>query len=216
MKILIFGITGRTGRLVAREALKRGHEVVGIARDPDRVASEGAEIVTGTPFDYATVEKAIEGCDAVVSTLSTFSSSQGMFTRVTTPVDSMTVSIKNAVNLMKQRGLRRIVVMTARGAGDSKKGMPWSFRILLMISNLKYAYADHDNQEKLLEDSGLDWTIVRPVTLTDNNEDLSVTYKLKNNGKINAAISRNAVAHFIINCIEQGEFIREKPEISGI
>ena len=51
MKILILGITGRTGSLAAVEAIRRGHKVVGIARIPGKVTVTEAEIVSGTPYD---------------------------------------------------------------------------------------------------------------------------------------------------------------------
>jgi putative NADH-flavin reductase len=215
MKILLFGISGRTGRLVATEALRRGHKIAGIARDPGRVNIPGAEVMAGTPYDYETVRKAIEGCDAVVSTMNIFPSDQGLFSKLTTPADVMSVSVGNAVRLMKENGLKRIVVMTALGVGDSAKEVPLFFRILIKISNIGIAYKDHVAQETILEDSGLDWTVVRPVQLTDNNDDTTVIYKLGNNGKIKSSVSRNAVAHFILDCLEKGEFIGKKPGISN-
>ena len=38
MKIVLFGATGNVGRRVAAEALSRGHEVVGVVRDPAAAA----------------------------------------------------------------------------------------------------------------------------------------------------------------------------------
>jgi putative NADH-flavin reductase len=215
MKILILGISGRTGKLVATEALKRGHKVMGIARDKSKVAVEGAEITSGTPYDYETVKKAIEGCDAVVSTLSSFPASQGLFSKVKTPLDLMSVSIGNVVKQMEEKGIKRIVLMTALGVGDSSGEIPCIFRFIMKISNIKYAYIDHERQEKILESSKLDWTIVRPVMLTDKNEELSVIHNIKGEPKIKSAVSRNAVAHFILDCIEKGEFLRQKPGISN-
>jgi putative NADH-flavin reductase len=215
MKILIFGITGRTGCLVAAEAVKRGHKVVGIARDPGKVTVKDAEIVAGTPYDFETVQKAIDGCDSVISTLNVFPQTQGIFSRIKTPLDVMSVSIKNAIRAMEQKGIRRIVVMTALGVGDSAVELPAFFRFLLKISNIKYAYADHDIQEKALEKSSLDWTVVRPVGLTDKNDNLTILQNLNGVGFIRSAVSRNAVAHFMLDCVEKNLFVRQKPGISN-
>lgn len=215
MRILILGITGRTGRLVAEEAINRGHKVVGIARDQGRVTVKDAEIFTGTPYNFDIVRKAVTDCDAVVSTLSMFPASEGMFGKIKSPLDSMSVSIKNSVKAMKEKGIRRIVVMTALGVGDSAKEIPAFFSFLMRISKIKYAYADHDLQEKVLENSNLDWTVVRPVALTDKNDNLSILYNLNGVGKIKSQISRNAVAHFILDCIEENKFIKQKPGISN-
>ncbi|MGA1978615.1 MAG: NAD(P)H-binding protein [Bacteroidales bacterium] len=215
MKLLVLGISGRTGNLVAREALKRGFKVTGIARDKSKVRIDGAEIVEGTPYDIETVRTAIDGCEAVVSTLSLFPASQGIFSRIKTPLDVMSVSIQNVVTLMKEKGIKRIVLMTALGVGDSAREIPWLFSLFMKMSNIRHAYADHALQEKILEDSGLDWTIVRPAMLTDKNEDVSVLYKIKDEGKLKTYISRNAVANFILDAIEKGEFIEQKPGVSN-
>ncbi len=215
MKILVLGITGRTGKLVAIEALKRGHKVIGIARDKSRVSVPGAEIAIGSPYDEDTVRKAIEGCDAAVSTLSAFPASQGLFSKIKSPLDFMSVSVGNVVGQMEEKGIKRIVVMTALGVGDSSGDIPGFFRFVMKISNIKYAYIDHARQEKILEDSKLDWTVVRPVMLTDKDDELKVIHNIKSEPKIGSAISRNAVAHFILDCIEKGEFIHQKPGISN-
>jgi putative NADH-flavin reductase len=215
MKILILGITGRTGRLAAAEALKRGHKVVGIARDPDKVNLGDAKIVGGTPYDFETVRKAVIGCDAIIIALSLLSKSQGMFGKIETPLDVLSVSMKNTVRAMDENGIKRIVLMSALGAGDSAKELPGIARMLINLTNIKYSYDDHNIEEKVLENSNLEWTIVRPVGLNDRNDNLSVLFNLKGVGKIKNTISRNAVAHFMIDCIEKGQFIRQKPGISN-
>jgi putative NADH-flavin reductase len=215
MKILILGISGKTGSLTAEAAISRGHKVVGIARNPEKVTIKGAEIVAGTPYDLETVRKAIDGCDAVIGTLGSFSNTQGLFSKIKTPLDVMSVSMQNTVKLMEEKGMKRIVLMTALGVGDSSNMMPKVFGFIVKISNIKYAYADHDAQEKILINSGLDWTIVRPVMLKDNPENLPVLYNINGKGNITSAISRNSVANFMVDCIEKGLFIKEKPGISN-
>lgn len=215
MKILILGISGRTGSLTAEEAIKRGHKVVGIARNPEKVTIRGAEIVAGSPYDPETVRKAIEGCDAVISTLSLFPNSQGMFGKIKSPLDVMSVAMKNTVKLMEEKGIKRIVLMTALGVGDSKKYMPGFFSFIVKISNIKYAYADHERQEQVLTSSKLDWTIVRPVMLTDKDDKHTVLHNVDGVGKITGSITRSSVARFMIDCIEKGLFIRQKPGISN-
>jgi putative NADH-flavin reductase len=68
MKILLLGATGRTGKLIIAEAVKRGHKISAIARDPEKLKEFKIEITQGTPYDYETVEKALTGCEAVINT----------------------------------------------------------------------------------------------------------------------------------------------------
>lgn len=215
MKILILGISGRTGKLVASEALRRGHNVVGIARNPEVLNLNNSEIIRGTPYDFDTVRTALVGCNAVISVLSSLSKSDGLFRKIKTPLDIMSVSMKNTIRAMKEKNIQRIVVMTALGVGDSAKEIPVLFRFMMRMTNIKYSYIDHDAQEKVLEESNLNWTVVRPVMLTDKSDNISILYNIKGVGKIGSSISRQAVANFMIDCIEKEQFIKQKPGISN-
>ena len=215
MRILILGITGRTGSLAAEEAVKRGHKVIGIARDPAKVTVKNSEIITGTPYDYETVRKAVTGCDAVIGALSLISQSQGVFGKLDTPLDVLSGSMKNSIKAMREEGVKRMVLMSALGVGDSAKELPGIVRLLMNLTNIRYSYIDHEAEEKLLQNSDLDWTIVRPVGLNDKNEKLSILSRTNSTDKIKTSVSRNAVAHFMIDCIEKGTFLHQKPAISN-
>jgi putative NADH-flavin reductase len=69
MKILLLGATGRTGKHIIEEALRRGHKIAAIARNPEKLNDFKIDIIQGTPYDYETVEKAITDCDAVINML---------------------------------------------------------------------------------------------------------------------------------------------------
>jgi len=84
--------------------------------------------------------------------------------------------------------------------------MPFIGRVFIRNTNIWKAYLDHDRQEKALRASGLDWTIVRPVMLTD--EDYA-SYIVTNARATAPKISRKGVAKFILDSIEQGKYIGE-------
>src|SRR6266581_5197240 len=71
MKLVIFGATGQTGRLLIERAVSGGHEVTGFARDPNRLsASSGSiRVVQGDILDPAAVDHAVAGQEAVLSAL---------------------------------------------------------------------------------------------------------------------------------------------------
>jgi len=50
MKILLLGATGRTGKYVIEEALKKGHKISAIARDPEKIKDYQIDITKGTPY----------------------------------------------------------------------------------------------------------------------------------------------------------------------
>ena len=71
MNLLVLGATGRTGRLVVEQALAAGHSVIALVRSPEKLATSHANlrVVRGGATDTASVSRALEGADAVISTL---------------------------------------------------------------------------------------------------------------------------------------------------
>jgi len=71
MKLVVLGANGRTGRLVVEQALAAGHNVTALVRSPEKltIRNSGLRIVAGGATDAADVARALEGGDAVLSTL---------------------------------------------------------------------------------------------------------------------------------------------------
>ncbi|MGW6844096.1 NAD(P)-dependent oxidoreductase [Streptomyces sp. NPDC054958] len=74
MKIALFGATGTIGNRVLREALRRGHEVTAVVRDPARLPDSGSGtgagalvVVRGDVLDPGSVAAVVAGHDVVVS-----------------------------------------------------------------------------------------------------------------------------------------------------
>ncbi len=68
MKIALTGGSGGMGRVIAAEALRRGHRVVSIDQVLPDVENrpEGIRFVQADICDYAQLAKAFEGCDALI------------------------------------------------------------------------------------------------------------------------------------------------------
>src|SRR6266496_4463922 len=69
MRVFIAGATGVLGRRLVRRLADRGHEVVGLARDPakaDLVRRLGGEPALADLFDAGSLAKAMAGCDVAV------------------------------------------------------------------------------------------------------------------------------------------------------
>jgi uncharacterized protein YbjT (DUF2867 family) len=209
MKILVLGATGRTGKHIVAEAVKRGHTVTAIARDPEKLAGSEAVIIKGTPYDYETVEKAIEGCDAVINTLNVSRRSDNMWSPLAAPEDLISRSAANALTAMEKKGIKRFVALSTIGAGRSWKTAPGILKFLVRISNLKYAFRDHTRQEELLEGSDLDYTICRaPMLSAEINKSGAVATK-ESEKPAALKLSRNSAAEFFITIIENKNFLRE-------
>ncbi len=71
MNVVIFGANGPTGRLATRQAVAEGHTVTAVTRHPEAfpMRGEGLRVMRGDVFDPGSVEEAVTGQDAVLSTL---------------------------------------------------------------------------------------------------------------------------------------------------
>ena len=215
MKILLLGATGRTGLQIIAEALKRGHTISAIARNPDRLKDFSIEITPGTPYDYNTVEKAITGCEAVINTLNVSRKSDNPWAPLTAPKDMISKSASNAVRAMEKNGIKRFVALGAIGAGRSWKTAPGILRFLVSITNLKYAFQDHGKQEEILENSTMDYTICRAPMLSEKSNDTGAVATPEDQKPSTMVLSRNSAAEFFIRIIENNEYIRKTISLSN-
>lgn len=160
--VLVIGGTRATGLEIVKVLRARGDDVVVLAREgSDATAAErlGARIVRGDAMSPADLAAAFapsgpgEGYRAVVSTLGGRS------------VDGERPDFdgnRNVIDAARVAGVRRFVLVTVIGAGDSFKAAPWlSRRFLDRIMEAKTRAEDY------LKASRLDYTIIRPGGLLD-------------------------------------------------
>lgn len=70
MKLVLFGAKGFIGVAITNEALRRGHEVTAVVRDPSGYnPPAGVKVVVGDASNSADVAKIVAGYDAVISAI---------------------------------------------------------------------------------------------------------------------------------------------------
>jgi putative NADH-flavin reductase len=96
--------------------------------------------------------------------------------------------------------------------GDSRDQVPGFFRVLMRLT-LRSIMAAKEEQEMLIRQSGLDWTIVRPGGLT--NEPATGEYRSGMDRSIKATrISRADVAAFMLDQLTDDRYLGKTPAIS--
>jgi uncharacterized protein YbjT (DUF2867 family) len=207
MKILILGATGRTGKWLVREALSAGHKINILVRNAESLTEFGVndlQIFTGIPADINVLEKAMAGCEAVISALNVSRNSDFPWAALRTPKDFLSETIAHLITLCNKLKINRILIVSAWGVGDSRPEIPGWFGWLIDKSNIGYAYADHYAQEELLKASNLNYTIVRPVGLTNSQNDKEIRVSINGSPRPSLTISRKSVAKFMIGILENG------------
>lgn len=164
MNIVIFGANGLTGRLLTEQALAKGYRVTAVTRHPETfpLRHEHLQVMRGDVFDLASVEQAVAGQDAVLSTLGV------PFSRK--PITVYSQGIAHIMQAMNHYGVRRLICVSSSAAGtnhDTGAGFIFDnvLQPIVMSTIGKTTYADMKRMETLLMNSELDWTVVRPSGL---------------------------------------------------
>ena len=215
-KLLILGSTGRTGKYLLAEALARDFEVNILVRDAQKVkvSSEKLRIFEGTSSNKEDLAKALQGCTHVLSALNISRNSDFPWAGLRTPKDFLEKTVQNLIDLSKTHLIENVVVISAWGVAETLKDIPFWFRWMIDFSNIKYGYQGHEQQEKLLQNSEINYTIIRPVALI-NSEKLKPVVVTKNNTpKPNLLISRKNVAGFMLDVLEEKRFDKQAITIS--
>jgi putative NADH-flavin reductase len=209
MKVLVIGATGGTGREIVRQAQAGGHPVVALVRDAAKARSllPGAELVEGDVRDEAVRRRALSSCGAVISALGTGIHPFGR-------VALFSEGAKAIISAMRLDHVTRLVCITGIGAGDSRGHGGFLYDRLVQPLLLRTVYEDKDRQEKLIRQSGLDWVIVRPVTL--KNEAARGSYRVLTDlsGFHGGEISRADVAAFAVGQLASDAYLGKTPLIS--
>ena len=146
MNVLLFGATGGLGRAIVQQA--QGHHVTAFTR------AEHGDVTV----DRQAVANAVRGHDAVISALgrgNSFRSEQ-----------LMSRAMDVILPAMQREGVRRLIVTSAFGVGESFYEAPLLAKIFFRTA-LRHIYADKAIADDFVRRSGLDWTLVYPTRLTD-------------------------------------------------
>jgi putative NADH-flavin reductase len=203
LKLVVFGSTGGTGRELVRQALELGHEVTAFARQAQAlgIEHERLRIIEGDALRPVSVDAAILGQHAVLSALGT----RSLFRRIRLFSESAAL----IVGSMERRGVRRLIVESSLGVGDSRGQLGLLGTWIAVPIFLRRIYADKEKQEAIIARSQLDWTFVRPAMLT--NRPLTRTYRTWSGAgpKPSASrISRADVAHLMLSILAKPETYR--------
>lgn len=215
MKLLLLGATGRTGKLVLEKALAKGYEVNCLVRKADKVVpQQGLTIIEGNPANTTDLANAISDCDHIISVLNVSRKSDFPWAPLRTPKTYLSDVMKLLIPLAEARQIQRISVCSAWGVAETKADIPLWFKLFIDYSNIGYAYKDHERQEAILSNSKLNWTIVRPVGLTNSNKTTTIQETFNNTPKPNILISRDQVAEYLVNSLGDEQLIGKKVVIS--
>lgn len=195
--ILILGATSGIGACAVEEAVSRNLPVRAFARSADQLETRDlVEPFAGDARSAEDVTAALQGVEAVIYALGIKERIAMLWERETLFSESTRILL----DAMQDSGTRRLVVVTGFGAGRSKSAMS-SLERLGHRAVLGKPYADKDRQEAMIVESDLDWTITRPVILTNGPKSGRLKVLRDPDTWRNGLVSRRDVAGYLIDCV---------------
>jgi len=204
MKVVIFGANGKTGLLLVEYALSKGYQVVAYIRRTRSLNYSHPNLtkIIGNLDNIQKLQEAITGSDACISALGGKSLTKHSYTFIN--------GIENIITAMEQVGVKRMIYLSSLGVGDSRAYMPWLKRFLIADVILRIPLSDHNTNEKRINNSKLQWTIIRPGGLNDH-----LISEILNHGTENIkiegspSISRANVAEFMLKQLFEKKYINK-------
>jgi putative NADH-flavin reductase len=190
MHIAVIGSAGRTGRRTVARARAMGATVTGLQRRSGGAAVPGVEVVAGDATDAVVLAKTVRGADLVVCALGATPSA---------PLDTCSRATRALVDVLRACGPSRLVVVTGAMIGHSPARLPWLYRAMeKAFPTLRALLVERRVQERLVRESGLRWTIVRPPRLSDRPRRGNLAVGEELDVGLFASVSREALADFLV------------------
>ena len=207
LHITIFGASRGIGRHALELALQAGHHVTALLRDPNAVAeTPRLRVLRGDATNIADVREAVSGADAVVCAVGAPALSRS---RVRSEATAL------IVQAMREQGIERLLCVSVLGAGEQRAALPFLLRRVIFPTYLRRPVAEHERQERLLRDSELDCTAVRPPTLTDGPRTGQYAHGFGVDfAGLTLKVSRADVADFLVAQLDDTRYSRRAVAIS--
>ncbi|EGF52432.1 NAD(P)-binding oxidoreductase [Bacteroides fluxus] len=197
--VILFGVTGSIGNYIIK-ALETLNDVrlTLFVRNSLKLSKEQKEkhrIIEGDVMNYKNVKDALKGQDIVYFGLS----------------GNLDAMVKNIIKAMKETDVKKIIAISSMGIyGASwkatlcrKKDAP-GFLNSIMLTVMKPMFRQHRKLADIVENSGLDYTILRPGRFTYDDE-ISYQITYKGEPELGRDISRKSIAHFVMKIVKAPE-----------
>jgi hypothetical protein len=214
-RVCIVGASGKLGQYMVGHALDRGYEVVGVCREKsvgklDRFKGR-ITIVPGLTNDRQVIERAVAGCDGVLTVLMPWG------------VNDYSSGTAQAVLDYARPGARLIFSCGWHITRDGKDVYPWTMKTNLKVFSWlgklsrMVDIADQEEACRRIFASEALWTVVRGSNLEEGeSQGLPVWSRHVGDPILESNLTRRVdFALFMVEALENDELIQEAPAIVG-
>jgi putative NADH-flavin reductase len=207
MRIVVFGASGKVGRVLVRQALEREYDVTAFVHKNNPFVEEPrVHVVKGDIYSGEDIRLALQGSKAVISCLGSWGTKHR---------NVLTAAMQSIIPAMVEQRISRIITLTGAGAAPPDKELSAFHKLLMKVLKPFPAgkvFADGEEHMRLLLRSELDWTTIRSPIMSNRNGK-EYTLKLEN-GTTLPTVGREAVAASMLDQLKRSEWSRQAPALS--
>ncbi len=206
MKIALFGASGTIGQRIAQEALRRGHQVTAIVRDPAgvQISDPQLTVTQGNVLDPANVAQVAAGHDVVVSAISPRGQS----------LQAVPDAAHSLLDGVKRAGVKRLVIVGGVGSLEVAPGLRLADTPDFPAAWKGIAQAHHEALDVYRQNSDVDWAYASSAAFIAPGERTGTyrlgTDQLVTDEKGESRISAEDFAVALLDEIEQPRFSRQR------
>lgn len=206
MNVLVIAANGRTGRKVVEQAIALGFKVTAFIRTTEKHSfSSSVTVIEGDATVYDDLAQAVRGQDIVVSAIGHIKGSSA---------NLQTLVVENIIKAIESTG-RNIKLVSLTGNGVRRPGD----KVFLVDKIMNYTIKlvdpnrirDGIEHARVIENSDINWVVVRVLKLTDKN---SAGFRLSKNGPAKMFVSRQDTAKAMLEVAEGSKWDKMLPIIS--
>ncbi len=211
--IIVFGGAGRTGSEVVKLALEQGYTVSAFVyhNPPARILPDSPQlkIIEGNARDYQQVKAALTGHDVVINIIAPKIGDKKNY-------DISVVASQNIVKGMQELGIKRYIGQAGAWATeyieDASLLMQIGFKVFWPLRQI---YSFKKNEDRIVKDTPLNWTLVRCGILSNGKLAPVKTHMPRYKcGLLEIPhISRKSVAQFHLDILDNPEYYKQTPVI---
>ena len=214
-KVCVVGASGKLGRYMVQHALDRGYEVVAVCREisVDKLEefSGRIRIIPGATDDRQVIERAVAGCDGVLTVL------------VPRGIHHYSSGTAQAVLDLARPGARLVFSCGYHITRDGQDVYSWKVKALVNVVGWLarlVRMVDLDDQVEACRRvfaSDTRWTVVRGSDLEEGEpQGLPVWSRHVGDPILQSNLTRRVdFARFMVEALENDELVREAPAIVG-
>lgn len=208
LRILVYGASGKVGSEVVDEALRRGHIVTAVSRDPSRIDRTGVNlsVVQGNVLDDESIAKLVVDQDVVIISV------RGVIAKSKNPDDAVPrIAVEKVVNVLRAigPGAARLIHVGGSGSLEVKPGVTYA-DTLPMIFIPRKLQTEIEGQVLALEYlrtiSDVQWSYATPAKNFTNGKRTGV-FRIGGDRLMEDSLGRSRIsrADFAVALIDEAE-----------